>query len=165
MWRVFPVILAGALVVALAGAACEQTGQPVPVTMPVASPTVTETFSGTLAAQGSNLHNFQITKNGEIDVTLTTVTTVPVQADPNAVPPVDAVPAVPVTYPVTIRVGQPTITTLGVTCSSLKAVVASAGAAPQLTGQALTGTFCVSISDPNGTLPQSIAYVVVVAHS
>ena len=114
---------------------------------------------------GSNLHNFQVSQSGEIFVTLTTVTTVPVADDPTATPPVMAVPAVPVEYPVTVRIGQPTVTTIGVTCSSLKSVVTPAGAAPQLTGQALAGTFCVAISDLSGTLPQPVDYVITVAHS
>ena len=161
MWRVCPPVLA----LTIAVVACGKAGAPVPITMPVASPTALETFSGTLAVMGSNLHNFQVSQNGQIFVTLTTVTTVPVAADPTQTPPVMAVPAVPVGDPVTVRIGQPTVTTVGVTCSSLKSVVTSAGAAPQLTGQALAGTFCVAISDPGGTLPQPVAYVITVAHT
>jgi hypothetical protein len=164
LWRGRVVGMAAAAAVAVVATGCEKTGAPVPVPTTVASPTVVETFPGTLMMSGSNLHNFQITRNSEIDVTLTTLTTVPVQADPNADPPVAAVPAMPVSYPLLIRVGQPTITTLGVTCSNLKSVTTSAGSTPQLTGQALPGTFCVGISDPGGTLPQSVDYVITVAH-
>jgi hypothetical protein len=65
----------------------------------------------------------------------------------------------------TLTVGQPTLTTLGVQCSSLKTVTASAGTTPQLTGQALAGTFCVSITDANGELPRASSYAITVAHS
>ena len=158
----------GVLVVALASigaGACDKAGDPVPIPTAVSSPTVTETFSGTLVTLGANLHNFQVTQTSEVDVTLTTETTVAVAADPTASPPVVAVPAVPVTFPVTVRVGQPAISTLGVTCSSLKSVETTAGASPQIRGQALAGTFCVSVSDPNGALPQSVSYIITVAHS
>jgi hypothetical protein len=150
---------------ALVAAACDKTGPPVPVPITIATPTITETFTGTLATLGSNLHNFQVTQPSEIDVTLTTETTVANPGDPTTDPPTPAVPAVPVAYPVNVRVGQPVISTLIVTCSSLKAIDTTAGSAPQLTGQALAGTFCVSVSDPTGALPQSITYVVTVRHS
>ena len=157
--------MAAIAAVGATAAGCAKAGPPTPVASNVSSPTALETFPGTLMTAGSNLHNFQITQNGEVDVTLTTLTTVPVQADPTASPPVAAVPAMPVDYQLLIRVGQPTITTLGVACSNLKSVTTSPGSTPQLTGQALPGTFCVGISDPNGTLPQSVDYIITVAHS
>jgi hypothetical protein len=98
-------------------------------------------------------------------VTLTAISTVPVDADPNATPPVAAIPAAPVTTPMLLTVGQPTLTTLGVQCSTLKAVPATAGGTPQLTGQALGGTFCVAISDPGADLPRASSYAITVAHS
>jgi hypothetical protein len=126
---------------------------------------VTETFPGTISAQGTSQHFFKVNQDSEIDVTLTRVTTVAVQADPNANPPVVGVPAMPVSYSLTVRIGQQAISTLGVTCSDLKSVLTPAGATPQIRGQALAGTFCVAVSDPNGTLPQPVSYVVTVAHS
>jgi hypothetical protein len=158
-------VVPGILAVAIVASACDKNGPAVPVPITVASPSSVETFTGTLQVAGANLHNFQVSQPGEVDVTLTTETTVAVAADPTASPPVLAVPAAPVAYPLTVRVGQPAISTLGVTCSNLKAVETAAGGTPQLTGQALAGTFCVSVSDPNAALPQAVSYVITVAHS
>ena len=158
--------LAATLLALAAGAsACGGSSEPVPIPTSIASATIIENYSGTLFAAGSNLHTFAVTQNGEMKVTLTTLATVAVDADPNADPPVAAVPSTPVTAPMTLTVGQPTLTTLGVQCSNLKSVTATAGSTPQLTGQALTGTFCVSISDPNAALPRASSYAITVAHS
>jgi hypothetical protein len=70
-----------------------------------------------------------------------------------------------VTSALTLTVGQPTLTTVGVQCSNLMQVVAPPGASPQLKGQALAGTYCVSISDPNSVLPGAVTYAITVAHS
>jgi len=153
------------LSLALGAAACNRSTEPTPVTIPVAPATVVENYSGTLFQAGSNLHTFAVIQTGEMKVTLTSIATVPVDADPNADPPVAASPSTPVTAPMTITVGQPTLTTLGVQCSNLKSVVAPAGSSPQLTGQALLGTFCVSISDPNAELPRASNYAITVIHS
>jgi len=106
-----------------------------------------------------------VTRTSEVDVTLTAVTTVAVPGDPNANPPVPAVPSIPITAPLTLRVGQPTLTTIGVQCSDLMSVKATPGRAPQLKGQALTGTYCVSISDPDDVLPGAVTYAITVGHS
>ncbi len=132
---------------------------------PIASPTMTETFMGTLAASGNSQHFFKVSQDSEIDVTLTTVTTVAIQADPNATPPIVAVPSTPVAYPLSVRIGQQTISAIGVTCSNLKSVITPATAKPQIQGRALAGTFCVAVADPDGMLPQTVNYVVTVAHS
>jgi hypothetical protein len=147
------------------GDAAGPDGWRVGLPLPVAPATIIETYSGTLFAAGSNLHTFAVTQSGEMKVTLTAISTVPVDADPNANPPVAAIPAAPVTAPLLLTVGQPTLTTLGVQCSTLKAVTATAGATPQLTGQALGGTFCISISDPGADLPRASSYAITVAHS
>jgi hypothetical protein len=160
MLRVVPVALVLAAIVA-----CSKNTQPVPVPTPIATPTVTENYSGTLSPSGSNLHFFQIQQDSQVLVTLTQLVTVPVAADPTADPPVLAMPATPITQPVTITVGQQALTTIGVTCSSLKTVVGSVSATPQLTGQALKGTYCVSITDTNAVLPRATSYAISVAHS
>jgi hypothetical protein len=159
--------LSVAAVVALAAgvSACSGNSEPVPVTKPIAPATIVENYTGTLFVQGSNLHIFAVTKDGEVHVTLKSVVTVPVEADPNANPPVAAIPAAPVAVPMTITVGQPTLTTLGVQCSNLKQVVKPAGPTEQLNGQALAGSFCVSVSDPNGELPRASTYEITVNHS
>ena len=153
------------LALAAGGSACQHSTEPTPVVTPIAPATIIESYSGTLFAAGSNLHTFAVTKSGEMKVTLTAISTVPVDADPNATPPVAAIPAAPVTAPMLLTVGQPTLTTLGVQCSTLKAVPATAGGTPQLTGQALGGTFCVAISDPGADLPRASSYAITVAHS
>jgi hypothetical protein len=135
------------------------------VPIDIAPATIIENYSGTLFASGSNLHTFAVKENGEMKVTLTSIATVPVDPDPNASPPTPAIPSVPVTASMRLTVGQPTLTTLGVQCSSLKSVEAPAGSTPQLTGQALAGTFCVSIADSNSELPRAASYAITVNHS
>jgi hypothetical protein len=162
MRRVFPLVFA----CAMAAAGCEKTGAPTPVPTPIAAPTTVEMpYTGTLLPLGSNLHEFAVQTDGEVDVTLTSETTVPVPDDPTANPPVVGTPATPVTTPLTLAVGTPSITTLGVTCLPYKLVVTAPSVAPQLTGQALKGTYCISISDPAGALAGSVNYTITVAHS
>jgi len=154
------------IVAALAAAwACSKNTEPVPVPTPIATPTVTDTYVGTLTPLGSNLHFLQVQQDSQVFVTLTQLVTVPVAADPAANPPVLPIPAMPVTGAVTITFGQQALTTLGVTCASLKSVVQSAGAAPQLSGQALKGTYCVSVTDADATLPRATSYTISVKHS
>ena len=150
---------------ATASAACRGELEPTPVTIPIAPATIMENYAGTLFSAGSNLHTFAVKEAGEMKVTLTSIATVPVDANPSGDPPTPAIPSVPVTLPMTLTVGQPALTTLGVQCSNLKSVVAAAGTTPQLTGQALAGTFCVSISDPLAVLPRASSYTITVTHS
>jgi hypothetical protein len=154
-----------AAVALCAALACNRNTQPVPVPTPIATPTITDTYTGTLSPLGSNLHFFQVQQDSQVVVTLTQLVTVAVAADPTADPPILPIPATPVAAPVTITVGQQALTTLGVTCSSLKTVVQPAGSSPQLTGQALKGTYCVSITDADAVLPRPTSYAVTVAHS
>ena len=161
MFRRFLLILAGVL----CASACNKDTTPVGVPTPIAPPTVTENYSGTLFVLGSNLHSFAVKVPSEVDVTLTAVATVAVPADPTADPPVVGVPSVPVTVPLTLRVGQPTLTTIGVQCSDLQSTTATPGTTPQLKGQALGGTYCVSISDPDDVLPSAVTYAITVSHS
>ena len=76
-----------------------------------------------------------------------------------------AKPSVPVNYPLSIQVGTTTISTIGIACTNLKQVTTTAGTTAQLTGQALAGTYCVDISDPNATLPEGVTINVTIAHS
>jgi hypothetical protein len=158
-------LLLPAIVIFTAALACNKDTSPVPVPTPIARPTVTENYSGTLTPHGSNLHFFQVQESSQVLVTLTQLVAVPVAADLTAEPPVAAAPATPITAPVTITVGQQALTTLGVTCSSLKSVVAPVATSPQLTGQALKGTYCVSITDTDAALPRATTYAISVAHS
>jgi hypothetical protein len=158
-------IVAVALALAVGGTACRSTAEPTPVPINVAPATIVENYSGTLFASGSNLHTFAVKENGEMKVTLRSIATVAVDPDPNASPPLPAIPSAPVTASMRLTVGQPTLTTLGVQCSTLKSVEAPAGPSPQLTGQALAGTFCVSIADSNSDLPRAASYAITVIHS
>ena len=161
MSRRLPLTLAALLT----ATACNKDVSPAPVPTPIAPPSITENYSGTLFVLGSNLHSFAVKLPSEVDVTLTAVATVPVADDPTADPPVVGVPSVPLTVPLTLRVGQPTLTTIGVQCSDLMSVSTAPGTTPQLKGQALVGTYCVSISDPQDVLPSAVSYAITVSHS
>jgi hypothetical protein len=156
---------------AVVAAACGGNTQPTPIPSPVSPPTTTETFTGTIQIGGSFQYQFKVAVDGEIHVTLMAENSVAVTADPTATPPVDAKPSVPVTYPLHVRIGQSSLTTLGLTCTNLKSVTTTAGSTPQLTGQALAGTFCVDVSDPlmsdaiTPALPEAITITVTIAHS
>jgi len=155
---------------AIAMAACDNNTQPTPIPSPVAKPTTTETFNGTIQPGGSFQYQFKVNLNGEVYVTLKAETSVAIDANPDATPPIAARPSVPVAYPVNIRLGQSSLTTLGLTCTNLRSVTTAAGSTPQLSGQALAGTFCVDISDlllldPTNALPEAINITVTIDHS
>jgi len=159
-----------AVVGAIAMAACDKNTQPTPIPSPVAKPTTTETFNGTIQPGGSFQYQFKIVFDGEVYVTLKAENSVAVDANPDATPPIAAKPSVPVSYPVNIRIGQSTLTTLGLTCTNLRSVTTAAGATPQLTGQALAGTFCVDVADAllldsTLALPEAINITVTIDHS
>ena len=98
-------------------------------------------------------------------VTLSQLTAVEVAADSTADPPVAAAPATPVTAPLSITIGQGAVTTIGVQCASFKTVVAAPGTTAQLTGQAIPGSYCVSITDTENVLPRASTYAISIAHS
>lgn len=165
---------AGAVLAGVAGAvlfaACDKNTDPVPIPTPVSPPTLTDNYSGTLSPGGTNLHFFQIQQStsvqvSEVRVTLSQLTAVAVTADPTANPPVAAAPATPVNAPIAITIGQGAVTTLGVQCASFKTVVAAPGATAQLTGQAIPGSYCVSITDTDNVLPRASTYAISIAHS
>src|SRR5262245_19859772 len=98
---------------AAAMAACSSNAQPTPVPSPVSKPTTTETFNGTIQQGGSFQYQFKVAVDGEVYVTLKVETSVAVDANPDATPPIAAKPSAPVTYPLNIRIGQSSLTTLG----------------------------------------------------
>jgi hypothetical protein len=163
MRRAFSLALIAAL--AAGSTACSSNSEPVPIPTPIAEPTITDTFTGVVFQSGNFQYQFKINVDSQVLVTLASVTSVAVEADPNAAPPVAAKPSVPVSYPLSVRIGQSSLTTLGLTCTNLKEVTTTAGAAPQLTGQALSGTFCVDVSDQQGTLPEPVNITVTIGHS
>jgi hypothetical protein len=104
--------------------------------------TQTETFTGTLAAQGTNIHTFTVAQNGTLTVTLTA-------AGP----------------PPTIFIGLGVGTPSGTTCSLLVTANAQAGTAAQLTGSVTNpGMFCLAVYDV-GNLIADVTYSVTVSHT
>jgi hypothetical protein len=129
-----------ALALAALTVACSDPVAPIlpnPVT-----PTITESFNGTLTIGGNNLHTFQVSKIGALKVTLTDI-------EPGAA--------------VRLSVGTPSTAT-GI-CSPLNGLTTVAGVDAQISGTAtIPGTFCISVSDV-GNLVESVNYTVLVLHS
>jgi len=110
-----------------------------------ARPAVTDTFTGTLATSGTDSHPFNVPVPGEVDVTLTALNPQPTPA-----------------VPLTLAIGLPSTTVVG-QCATIQSVSTTPGPTPQITGHALAGNFCVSVTD-TGNLTGSVTYTVVVAH-
>ena len=170
MKRFIPVALA--LAVAAAGCASQEAVAPsVPSTL--APPSVTDTFTGTLIAFGSNMHPFTVSQLGEVDITLQ-ATTLQGTVDPDTGETI--APADPNAVPLlTLAVGTTTTTIFGLQCATLlfgtqqMLVKTTAGSTAQLKGSALPGNFCVSLSDAAGTdgtglLTAPVDYTIIVAH-
>lgn len=105
-------------------------------------PTLTDTFTGTLAVGGTSAHQFAVRQVGGVQISLTSV-------DPGAA--------------VSVGVGVPSPITG--TCSVLSSITAVVGSDPQLVGTAtVAGNFCVSVTDV-GNLVGPITYTLVVFHS
>jgi hypothetical protein len=134
-------LLAGACAAALLAGACSD---PTPPTTPsVVQPTITDTFTGTLAPLATNSHPFVVQQAfGALVVTLT-------HADPKS--------------RLTIAVGTPSTTT-GL-CIAINSVTTDPGPQGQLIGTAtLKGPFCVAVSDA-GIISASTSYTITVLHS
>jgi hypothetical protein len=129
------------LLVALALSFSTGCSDPVaPVTPTPVTPTVTDTFNGTLLVLGSNTHQFTVSQIGGVKVTVTSVT--PAAA-------------------VGVGVGTPS----GSNCLLIQNLTAVADPGAQISGTAtITGTFCISVYDV-GNLVESVDYVVTVLHS
>jgi hypothetical protein len=133
-------ILAGVCLVALLGGACND---PVPDPTPTpVQPTLTESFTGSLAPLATNSHPFVVQQVGGVVITLSKV-------DPKS--------------KLTIAVGTPSTTT-GL-CIAINSVTTDPGPQPQLTGTAtVRGPFCVAVSDA-GIISGSTSYTITVLHS
>jgi hypothetical protein len=132
--RVLCALLAGGL---LLGSACSDPLAPAAPTLTV--PTVTDTFTGTLAVNGDNSHPFIVSAVGGITVTLTNVTP----------------PAL-----VGVGIGTPDSSS----CTLLNTDVAVASTSAQITGTAtVAGTLCVAVFDV-GNLVESVDYTISVLH-
>jgi len=136
----YSVALACALALAALAVACSDPvapNPPIPVT-----PTITESFSGTLTIGGSNLHQFTVNQPGGLKVMLTSVV-------PSAA--------------VQLSIGTPSTATG--TCAVLNGLTAVADVNAQISGTAtVPGTFCVSVADI-GNLVESVDYTISVLHS
>lgn len=121
---------------AVGGVAC---GSSTPVS---ATPSITDTFSGTVQPLGSDSHNFTVSQFGEVDVTLTA-------AGP----------------PPTIQVGLGVGSVANNVCSpgSIGSTTAQASSTAILTGNLSPGTYCVTVAD-TGNLQAAITYTVTVLH-
>ena len=128
-----------AFCLAMLAAACDN-GSSTPVLTPATIST--EMFTGTVAVQGSDFHNFTVAQNGQVDVTLTT-------AGP------------PSSIFMGLGIGVPS----GTTCSLLTnaSVSTQAGATAQLSGTAAAATYCVVVFDV-GNQSAPVDYAVTVAH-
>ncbi|HMF94824.1 MAG TPA: hypothetical protein VKE96_11040 [Vicinamibacterales bacterium] len=124
--------------IALAAPGCRD---PVPPATPTpATPTIPETFTGTLLPLGSSTNTFLVQRAGGIQVSLTSVS-------PAAL--------------VGIGVGTPS----GASCLTLDHMTVVAGPNAQMIGTAtVPGNFCVSVFDV-GNLVETVNYTVVVLHS
>jgi len=133
-------ILTAAFAGAVLAAACSD---PVPNPTPTpVQPTLTETFTGSLAPLATNSHPFVVQNVGGVVVTLTSV-------DPKA--------------KLSIAVGTPSTTT-GL-CIAINPVTTDPGPQPQLTGTtSVKGPFCLAVSDV-GNITESTSYTVTVLHS
>jgi hypothetical protein len=166
MRRVFP----WALALAVAAFGCAQSNEaPTPVPIPLAPADTTDTFSGTLSILGTNYHQFCVEKAGEVDITLKSTAYAPT-TDPATGASIPSTRTDPIP-PLTIVIGTPAATTIGLLCSPIvfngqNMVVndATPSNKPQIAGHALAGNLCISVSDPAGTLPDKITYQVAVAH-
>ena len=100
----------------------------------------TDTFSGTVAVKGTDVHSFTVNSSGQVDVTLTA-----------------ANPAVTMG----LSIGVPN----GSACPAIAggSVVANAGSTAQLSGILSPATYCVAAFDI-GSQSQPVSYTVTVAH-
>jgi hypothetical protein len=133
LWR------ATGLAVALVGAGCtKDPGLTVPSTT---GPVVIESFVGTLAVGGSAFYSFTVPQNGNVSLTLLSLT----------------VAGVPATLSINMGLGVPR----GTTCVTT-ATAAVAGNSPQSVTEVPPRVYCVLVTDV-GTLTAPAAFAVNIA--
>jgi hypothetical protein len=132
------------LTLALTAATCggNSTTSPSPATT-IASPTVTETFAGTLPVSGARFYSFVVSENGTVNVTLVSVSGTDVAS----------------TVTLGLAIGTPS----GTGCSGGTVTNAAPGTDPQVTGTYSPGRYCVNVSDA-GNLAAPAAFAVTIAH-
>ncbi|MBI3402018.1 MAG: hypothetical protein HY048_11410 [Acidobacteria bacterium] len=134
------ILSAALLTMSMGTAACSDPTPPAAPT-PV-TPTVTETFTGTLTLAGNNSHPFVVNQVGGLRLSLTGVS-------PSAA--------------VGIGVGTPSTATG--TCTLLANLTAVGGPGVQMSGTAtIAGGYCIAVFDV-GNLVESVNYTITVLHS
>jgi len=112
-------------------------------TSPTAVATVTETFSGTLAAQVSSVFVFSVTQSGTIAVTLTSLSPT-------------------TTVPVALGIGTSTVG--ATTCTTTSSTpTATASSSPQITIDGQPGTYCIDIHNV-GSVATASTFTITVVH-
>jgi len=112
-------------------------------TSPTAVATVTETFSGTLAAQVSSVFVFSVTQSGTIAVTLTSLSPT-------------------TTVPVALGIGTSTVG--ATTCTTTSSTpTATASSSPQITIDGQPGTYCIDIHNV-GSVTTASTFTITVVH-
>jgi hypothetical protein len=132
--------IAVAFALAVLCAACTDPEAP-PAPTP-ATPTITETFTGTLNPFGTNFHPFTVQQIGGLKVTVNSVV-------PSAA--------------VGVAIGTPSPATG--TCIPIAALSVVGGPDAQLSGTAtINGNYCIAVSDV-GNLVEAVNYTITVLHS
>lgn len=104
--------------------------------------TQTETFSGTLAPQGSSVFTFTVSKSGAVSITLTNVVSTS-------------------TTLLGLGIGTPNGPTCTMTSSTQSA---TPGSTAQIAVTENAGTYCVRVFDV-GTIQGSVTFTITVAHT
>jgi hypothetical protein len=130
--------------IALLAAGCKGSStSPTTDTTPVAAPTVSEDFSGTLAVGGSRFFSFTVGTRGTVNLTLNSI----------------GGTGVPSTIQVGLAIGSPS----GTACSTGTPTTVAAGTAVQVTATEAAGVFCADISDI-GNLASPATFDITIAH-
>lgn len=130
-----------ALLVSLAACGDSPSSPTTPTATP-AEPTVTESFSGTLAVSGSRFYSFTVGVYGNVRVTLDELEG-PEDAD----------------LKLTVGLGLPR----GTDCTTSVSSTVAAGPDPHLTSALDPGVYCVRVSDTL-PLPEAVRFRVQIAH-
>ena len=138
-------VLPAVFLLALVVAGCDNSSGGSTTAPTVAAPTTTETFTGTLAPQGLNSHNFTLAAAGTVAITLTA-------AGP------------PATITVGLGVGVPNGPTCSLSLGAGSTVAAQASTTPHISGTSIAGGLCVAIYDI-GNLLNAVDYSITVIHS
>jgi hypothetical protein len=136
-------ILVGLIVCAVAGAGC-RSDTTAPPDYSIVTP-VTETFQGSLSAQGSAFYSFVVGNPDPISITLASLTKSSGAA---------------VTTSVRLGFGVPA----GETCAPTTTVTTTSGLQAQVLQVITPGTYCVIISD-NGALTEALTFAIKIKHS